>query len=96
MDGIKLTLPLFALLLLLLQAKTSTVEAVEDSSSLCYTKKERDALLAFKEGLNDTSNCLSSWVGDDCCAWLGIGCSNQTGHVTEIDHHSQYFFSIPT
>ncbi|PON50629.1 LRR domain containing protein [Parasponia andersonii] len=52
----------------------------------------RNALLTFKEGLNDTSSCLSSWVGENCCNWLGVGCSNQTGHVTRLDLHSQYCF----
>ena len=50
---------------------------------------ERQALLKFKEGLKDPSNGLSSWVGQDCCAWLGVGCNNQTGHVIKLDLKSQ-------
>ncbi|URD84986.1 LRR receptor-like serine threonine-protein kinase [Musa troglodytarum] len=42
---------------------------------------ERKALIDFKRGLHDPSNRLSSWVGEDCCAWEGVGCSNISGHV---------------
>lgn len=44
-----------------------------------------EALLKFKEGLKDHSGWLSSWVGDDCCNWLGIGCNNQTSNVEMLD-----------
>ena len=50
---------------------------------------ERQALLKLKEGLKDPSNGLSSLVGQDCCAWLGVGCNNQTGHVIKLDLKSQ-------
>ncbi|KAM0878573.1 hypothetical protein ACQ4PT_034797 [Festuca glaucescens] len=48
---------------------------------------ERDALLAFKQGINDTDNVLASWQKGhhDCCHWRGVACSNETGHVTELD-----------
>ncbi|XP_065001992.1 receptor-like protein EIX2 [Musa acuminata AAA Group] len=46
---------------------------------------ERSALLEFKRGLEDPTNRLSSWVGEDCCKWEGVTCSNHTGHVVKLD-----------
>ncbi|KAK1312278.1 hypothetical protein QJS10_CPA07g00278 [Acorus calamus] len=47
---------------------------------------ERQALLKFKEGLVYYPwRNLSSWHGEDCCRWEGIGCDNQTGHVVKLD-----------
>ncbi|URD85553.1 LRR receptor-like serine threonine-protein kinase, partial [Musa troglodytarum] len=46
---------------------------------------ERKALIDFKRGLHDPSDRLSSWVGEDCCAWEGVGCSNISGHVIKLD-----------
>jgi Leucine-rich repeat (LRR) protein len=43
------------------------------------------ALFKLKKDLNDSSNCLSSWVGKDCCNWIGIQCDNQTGNIFKLD-----------
>ena len=51
---------------------------------------ERQALLKFREGLKDPSNGLSSWVGQDCCTWFGVGCNNQTGNVIKLDLKRQF------
>ncbi|KVI10128.1 Leucine-rich repeat-containing protein [Cynara cardunculus var. scolymus] len=57
----------------------------DNTSSGCL-EQERDALLRFKNGLiSDPTNRLSSWDGDNCCQWAGIGCDNVTGHVTRLD-----------
>ncbi|CAL2233353.1 unnamed protein product [Prunus armeniaca] len=52
-------------------------------------ERERQALLAFKRGLVDESDLLSSWGSEaqkqDCCRWVGVSCSNQTGHVLQLD-----------
>ncbi|XP_021819495.1 receptor-like protein 12 [Prunus avium] len=51
--------------------------------------RERQALLAFKRGLVDEFNQLSTWGSEaqkqDCCRWEGVYCSNQTGHVIQLD-----------
>ncbi|CAK7326805.1 unnamed protein product [Dovyalis caffra] len=55
-----------------------------DSNVSCI-KSERDALLKFKQGLADDSSQLLSWVGEDCCTWKGVSCSNRIGHVVKLD-----------
>ncbi|PQQ01447.1 LRR receptor-like serine/threonine-protein kinase GSO2 [Prunus yedoensis var. nudiflora] len=62
-------------------------------------ERERQALLAFKRGLGDEFNFLSSWGSEaqkqDCCRWEGVYCSNQTGHVIQLDlGHSFPAFTI--
>ncbi|CAL9005599.1 unnamed protein product [Prunus brigantina] len=57
-------------------------------------ERERQALLAFKRGLVDELNQLSTWGSEaqkqDCCRWEGVYCSNQTGHVIQL--HLGYSF----
>ncbi|KAK9673059.1 hypothetical protein RND81_12G143600 [Saponaria officinalis] len=48
---------------------------------------EREALLKFKQSLNDPQNRLSSWEGKDCCLWEGVGCDNVTSYVNRLDLH---------
>ncbi|WVZ51198.1 hypothetical protein U9M48_002360 [Paspalum notatum var. saurae] len=54
---------------------------------------ERDALMAFKRGLNisiismsEPMDLLPSWQKDDvdCCRWRGVRCSNRSGHVLKL------------
>ncbi|XP_048421903.1 receptor-like protein EIX1 [Pyrus x bretschneideri] len=51
-------------------------------------ESEREALIAFKQGLVDDYDLLSSWGREehkqDCCQWLGVHCSNRTNHVTQL------------
>jgi Leucine-rich repeat (LRR) protein len=48
-------------------------------------QSERQALLKIKQDLIDPSNRLASWVVDgNCCQWVGVVCSNVTGHVQEL------------
>ncbi|XBI77636.1 hypothetical protein VPH35_070708 [Triticum aestivum] len=56
--------------------------------------RERDALLALKQGINDTDGVLASWqkLRHDCCRWTGVACSNETGHVTELDIGLSWLF----
>ncbi|RWW85594.1 hypothetical protein BHE74_00005703 [Ensete ventricosum] len=53
-------------------------------TSGCFSM-EREALLDFKAGIHDPHNRLSSWIGQDCCAWEGVICRATTGHVVELD-----------
>lgn len=54
---------------------------------------EKNALLKFKQDLEDHLNRLSSWEDEeDCCKWNGVVCDNLAGHVHEI--HLRGFDSI--
>ncbi|KAL7253656.1 hypothetical protein ACSBR1_008073 [Camellia fascicularis] len=61
------------------------------NSNIVCSKTEKQALLKFKQDLEDPSNRLSSWAGDDCCQWSGVVCDNFTGHVHVI--HLPYNYS---
>ncbi|CAL2241822.1 unnamed protein product [Prunus armeniaca] len=56
------------------------------------SERERQALLALKQGLvfvGDYGDPFASWGREaqnkDCCKWDGVHCSNQTGHVVELE-----------
>ncbi|CAN6568099.1 unnamed protein product [Malus baccata var. baccata] len=53
----------------------------------CF-EREREALIAFKHGLVDHYNLLSSWGREehkqDCCKWVGVHYGNRTNHVTQL------------
>ncbi|KAK4477318.1 hypothetical protein RD792_016535 [Penstemon davidsonii] len=55
-------------------------------------ENEKKALLTFKEALDDPSNGLSSWNGEDCCKWSGVSCSNTTGHVIELNLQNTFLY----
>lgn len=84
MASTKIVFGSFVIPLLFLFASTPCVVTSLSVSTLCI-KEERVALLKIKEYLKDPANCLSSWVGKDCCNWTGIECDNQTGHVLKLD-----------
>ncbi|KAL5098362.1 hypothetical protein RYX36_002689 [Vicia faba] len=49
---------------------------------------DQEALLDFKNGLQYSHNCLSSWRSTNCCQWQGIRCDNVTGAVVAVDLHN--------
>ncbi|CAN6711072.1 unnamed protein product [Malus baccata var. baccata] len=62
------------------------------------TDKEREALLAFKEGLIISKYDrvrFSSWgteaAKQDCCRWEGVSCDKQTGNVVQLDLGDHYY-----
>ncbi|XP_016651502.1 PREDICTED: LRR receptor-like serine/threonine-protein kinase GSO1 [Prunus mume] len=61
-----------------------------DDNNVGCTDIERKALLKLKQGLTDPSDRLSSWVGEDCCKWSGVGCNNITGRVDMLDLRNRY------
>ncbi|RDX92113.1 putative LRR receptor-like serine/threonine-protein kinase IRK, partial [Mucuna pruriens] len=69
-----------AMLVWFLHAQVSIVGLKWPSHVKCL-ENERQALLNFKQGLNDDFGMLSTWTNTDCCQWRGIQCNNQTGHV---------------
>ena len=47
-------------------------------------ESEREALLSFTNGTMDRFGIISSWRSNECCEWLGVECSNTTGHVIAL------------
>ncbi|GJW06902.1 leucine-rich repeat-containing protein [Tanacetum coccineum] len=81
---------LFILSLVFLWLNTTTVTSLGHQLGDVNTciEKEKQALLVFKAHLQDPKGQLSTWRDeeeDDCCKWSGVGCDNQTGHVTMLD-----------
>ncbi|CAL5346597.1 unnamed protein product [Camellia sinensis] len=68
---------------LLINFNMATADNV--TSMIKCTETEREALFAFKQGLKDPSNRLSSWTGNGCCQWSGVQCDETSGHVTLLD-----------
>ncbi|KAI8000495.1 Receptor-like protein EIX2 [Camellia lanceoleosa] len=55
------------------------------TSMIKCIETERKTLFAFKQGLEDPSNRLSSWIGNGCCQWSGVECNKTSGHVIKLD-----------
>nr|CAD1839382.1 unnamed protein product [Ananas comosus var. bracteatus] len=72
------SMQLFILLLVVWLLKNQILE------SYGCLSVEREALLAFKSGVVDPRNCLSSWEGSDCCRWKGVRCNNKTSKVEKL------------
>nr|CAD1821161.1 unnamed protein product [Ananas comosus var. bracteatus] len=56
---------------------------------------ERSALLAFKAGVIDTEERLTSWAGRDCCSgWRGVVCDSNTGHVVKLNLRNSSLYDL--
>ncbi|XP_039134793.1 receptor-like protein EIX2 [Dioscorea cayenensis subsp. rotundata] len=75
-----LFLLVFGLALQCSDAAALLVPSAAEHPANC-TERERMALLDFKKHITDSSNLLSSWVGQDCCSWDGVHCDNTTGNI---------------
>nr|XP_027095535.1 receptor-like protein EIX2 [Coffea arabica] len=62
----------------------SSKQAYHHSNVTCI-ESERYALLQLKHELKDESNRLSSWIGEACCSWEGVGCHKITGSILKLD-----------
>ncbi|KAK9664148.1 hypothetical protein RND81_14G022200 [Saponaria officinalis] len=93
----------FLFVIVLLQIFQSSLcvyaKELESLGFIRCKKHELEALLKFKKSFTkDPLNRLSSWVGDDCCQWLGVTCDNVTYNVVKLNlrsqpHYSNDFFS---
>uniref|UniRef100_A0A8I6Y2M1 Leucine-rich repeat-containing N-terminal plant-type domain-containing protein n=1 Tax=Hordeum vulgare subsp. vulgare TaxID=112509 RepID=A0A8I6Y2M1_HORVV len=81
------------LLLAVLLAASPHALAQQPPAAAACTPQERDALLAFKQGItisSDAAGLLASWRRkEDCCRWRGVRCSNRTGHVVALNLRGQ-------
>ncbi|RHN66944.1 putative leucine-rich repeat-containing, plant-type, leucine-rich repeat domain, L [Medicago truncatula] len=74
------------LLLILLSITTFHKTVCSNHTLVRCNEKDRETLLTFKEGINDSFGMISSWsIEKDCCSWEGVYCDNITSRVTEID-----------
>ncbi|GKV37445.1 hypothetical protein SLEP1_g45476 [Rubroshorea leprosula] len=54
------------------------------NTSFSCIEGEREALLKFKLCFHDPSHMLSSWKGNDCCEWRGVGCDKNNEYVVSL------------
>ncbi|GLU18811.1 hypothetical protein SLE2022_350900 [Rubroshorea leprosula] len=54
------------------------------NTSFSCIEKERESLLKFKLCFHDPSHMLSSWKGNDCCEWKGVGCDKNNRYVVSL------------
>ncbi|XP_021289649.1 probable inactive leucine-rich repeat receptor kinase XIAO isoform X2 [Herrania umbratica] len=72
------------LLLLTLFTEIALLCSCQNASFSCL-QGERQALLKLKESFSDSSHCLSSWKGKNCCMWKGVSCDENNGHVVKLN-----------
>ncbi|RHN67612.1 putative leucine-rich repeat-containing, plant-type, leucine-rich repeat domain, L [Medicago truncatula] len=85
-----LTTQMSLILLLLFSITTFHKSMCNNHTVVRCNEKDRETLLTFKHGINDSLGMISMWSEKDCCAWEGVVCDNITGRVTKLDlHYSQ-------
>ncbi|GKV30602.1 hypothetical protein SLEP1_g39396 [Rubroshorea leprosula] len=92
---------IYAFLILLHMQSSIGISSIAGDEVRCI-ESERQALLAFKQGLVDEYGWLSSWGSEeerkDCCKWEGVQCSNTTGHIIVLDlttvHEHGYYLHL--
>ncbi|CAN6678509.1 unnamed protein product [Malus baccata var. baccata] len=81
MDRVMRVVPLLGFLCI----ASITLSLCNGNPNVLCKENERQTLLMFKKDLKDSSDMLSSWVGEgDCCTWTGVACDNLTGHVRHL------------
>ncbi|XP_068304492.1 receptor-like protein EIX2 [Pyrus communis] len=92
MVPISASIQLFSLIILsgFLFFETTKLGSCSADRNVGCKETERKALLELKAGLTDPSGRLSSWVGEDCCNWSGVGCNNVTGRVTMLNLRNEF------
>ncbi|GKV46929.1 hypothetical protein SLEP1_g53887 [Rubroshorea leprosula] len=61
------------------------------NTSFSCIEMEIEALLKFKLCFHDPSHMLSSWKGNDCCEWKGVGCDKNNGYVISLQLRGSAF-----
>ena len=90
-----LTAQISLLLLILLSITTFHKIMCSNHTLVRCNEKDRETLLTFKQGINDSLGMISMWsTENDCCSWEGVHCDNITGRVTEIDLKGQPFVDV--
>ncbi|AES70145.2 receptor-like protein [Medicago truncatula] len=71
------------------------VRCNENHTLVRCNEKDRETLLTFKQGINDSFGMISTWSTEkDCCSWEGVHCDNITGRVIEIDLKGEPFDGV--
>ncbi|GLT99972.1 hypothetical protein SLE2022_173730 [Rubroshorea leprosula] len=88
----------YAFLILLHMQSSIGISSTTAGDEVRCIESERQALLAFKQGLIDEYGRLSSWGSEeeikDCCKWEGVQCSNKTGHIIMLNLTTAHEYGI--
>ncbi|XP_028096255.1 LOW QUALITY PROTEIN: receptor-like protein EIX2 [Camellia sinensis] len=83
--------PVIGLVMVVLSSIATEFVCYGNTHLMNCSEPDLQALIDFKNGLNDPDNRLSSWQSrSNCCQWRGIGCDNSTGAVIAIDLRNPY------